>query len=93
MQRAMRGLKALYQTLLLNILMFQVALAQEDGGGGGASTCSVASGIGAVLGTVTFFATLGALAFPSAVGFVAISIIAGVPATGLSLGTWLGCAE
>jgi len=98
----MRWLKVLHVKVLFNILMFQLALARPtreggDGGGGGGSSCAVASGIGAFLGTVAFFAGLGSLATPVGsaawLGFTAASLIFGIPATGISIGTAIGCPQ
>ncbi len=98
-----RALSKLHTTGLF--LLFQIAVPHalwakperegEDGGGGGSGSCAVASGIGAVMGALATAAAIGALATPVGsaawLGFTAASIIFGIPSTGISIGTAIGC--
>ncbi|SHL02869.1 hypothetical protein [Rhodothermus profundi] len=88
------GLLLLIQAATVHALWARPEREGEDGGGGsGASSCRAASGIGAVLGTLA----LGALATPVGtaawLGWTAASLIFGIPATGISIGTAIGCTN
>ena len=89
------GLFVLFQSTVTHALWARPEREGEDGGGGGGGSCTVANGIGAVLGTLAMAATLGALATPIGsaawLGFTAASLIFGIPSTGIAIGTAIGC--
>ncbi len=87
------SIRTVYWAFLTQMLIAPALRAQSNK----AASCAAASGIGAFLGTIAFAAGLATLVTPVGgaawLTFTAISIIAGVPATGLSIGTAIACIE